>query len=81
MIKTQNEEFFDYYLQQSDYEEFLESELEFREGLYPPYLKMAKVVFSHTNGLKVKDELDKYIYLLKQNKNIETCRFRTVCNF
>ena len=75
IVKTQNEEFFDYYLQESDYEEFLQSELEFREELYPPFLKMAKVIFSHTNGLKVKDELDKYVYLLKQNKSIEVVGF------
>ncbi|PLY07528.1 MAG: primosomal protein N' [Arcobacter sp.] len=75
IIQTQNEDFFDYYLQECDYQEFLESELEFREGLYPPYLKMAKVIFAHTNGLKVKDELDKYVYHLKQNKNIEVVGF------
>ncbi len=75
IIKTQNEEFFAYYLQKGDYQEFLESELEFREELYPPFLKMAKVIFSHANGLKVKDELDKYVYLLKQNKNIEVVGF------
>jgi primosomal protein N' (replication factor Y) len=75
IVQTQNEEFFDYYLQETDYQEFLESELEFREGLYPPYLKMAKVIFAHTNGLKVKDELDKYVYVLKQNKDIEVVGF------
>ena len=75
IVKTQNEEFFDYYLQETDYKEFLESELEFREDLYPPFLKMAKVIFAHTNGLKVKDEVDNYIYLLKQNKNIEVVGF------
>ena len=75
IIQTQNEDFFKYYLEECDYQEFLESELEFREGLYPPFLKMAKVIFAHTNGLKVKDELDKYVYHLKQNKNIEVVGF------
>jgi len=75
IIQTKNEEFFDYYLNESNYQEFLESELEFREDLYPPYLKMAKVVFAHSNGLKVKDELDKYVHLLKQNKDIEVVGF------
>ena len=75
IVQTQNEELLDYYMNECDYQEFLESELEFREGLYPPYLKMAKVVFSHTNGLKVKDELDKYVYILKQNQNIEVVGF------
>ena len=75
IIQTKNEDFFDYYLNESNYEEFLESELEFREELYPPYLKMAKVIFAHTNGLKVKDELDKYVSFLKQNKDIEVVGF------
>ena len=75
IIQTKNEEFFEHYLNESNYEEFLETELEFREDLYPPYLKMAKVVFAHTNGLKVKDELDKYVSFLKQNKDIEVVGF------
>jgi len=75
IIQTKNEDFFDFYLNESNYQEFLQSELEFREELYPPYLKMAKVVFSHTNGLKVKDELDIYVNLLKQKKDIEVVGF------
>lgn len=75
IIQTKNQEFFDYYLNESNYEEFLQSELEFRKDLYPPYLKMAKVTFSHTNGLKVKDEMDLYVKLFKQNKNIEVVGF------
>ncbi len=75
IIQTKNEEFFDYYLNESNYEEFLETELEFREGLYPPYLKMAKIIFAHTNGLKVKDELDFYVKKLKENKDIEVVGF------
>ncbi|MFY4817069.1 primosomal protein N' [Aliarcobacter butzleri] len=75
IIQTKNQEFFDYYLNESNYEEFLQSELEFRKDLYPPYLKMAKVTFSHTNGLKVKDEMDFYVKLFKQNKNIEVIGF------
>lgn len=75
IIQTKNQEFFDYYLNESNYEEFLQSELEFRKDLYPPYLKMAKVTFSHTNGLKVKDEMDFYVKFFKQNKNIEVVGF------
>lgn len=75
IVQTQNEDFFDYYLNDEDYEEFLTSELEFREDLYPPYYKMAKIIFSHANGLKVKDELDFYVNYLKQNKEIEVVGF------
>ena len=75
IIQTKNEDFFDYYLSNSDYEDFLKDELEFREELYPPYKRMAKILFAHTNGFKVKQELDKYITILKQNEKIEVVGF------
>lgn len=75
IIQTKNEEFFNHYLNESNYKEFLESELEFRKELYPPFLKMAKVTFSHTNGLKIKEEMDFYVQLLKANKDIEVVGF------
>ena len=71
IIQTQNREFFDFYLNNRDYKEFLDEELTFREDLYPPYYKLAKILFAHTNGLKVKDEFDKYTNILKTNENIE----------
>ncbi len=71
IIQTQNEDFFQYYLKEKDYQEFLEEELEFRADLYPPFYKMAKVIFSHTNGLKVKDELDYYVNIFKDKKDLE----------
>ncbi len=75
IIQTKNEEFFNHYLNESNYQEFLESELEFRQELYPPFLKMAKLTFSHANGLKIKDEMDSYVHFLKQNKDIEVVGF------
>ncbi|WP_417324178.1 primosomal protein N' [Halarcobacter sp.] len=75
IVQTQNQDFFAEYLQEYDYGEFLQEELEFREGLYPPFLKMAKVMFAHANGLKVKDELDRYVKLLKQKDNIQVVGF------
>ncbi|MDD2894493.1 MAG: primosomal protein N' [Aliarcobacter sp.] len=75
IIQTKNEEFFNHYLNESNYKEFLESELEFRKELYPPFLKMAKITFSHANGLKIKDEMDSYVHLLKANKEIEVVGF------
>ncbi len=75
IIQTKNEGFFNHYLNESNYKEFLESELEFRQELYPPFLKMAKVTFSHANGIKIKDEMDYFVKLLKDNKNIEVVGF------
>ncbi|AXH12700.1 primosomal protein N' [Halarcobacter bivalviorum] len=75
IVQTQNADFFAEYLQENDYAEFLKEELEFRQELYPPFLKMAKITFAHSNGLKVKDELDKYVKLLKQKENIQVVGF------
>jgi primosomal protein N' (replication factor Y) len=75
IIQTKNEEFFNHYLNESNYKEFLEGELEFRKELYPPFLKMAKITFSHANGLKIKDEMDSYVHFLKQNNEIEVVGF------
>ena len=75
IIQTKNEDFFNHYLNESNYQEFLESELEFREELYPPFLKMAKITFSHANGLKIKDEMEYFVKLLKENKEIEVVGF------
>ena len=75
IIQTKNEDFFNFYLNESNYKEFLESELEFRKELYPPFLKMARITFSHANGLKIKDEMESYVKVLKENKNIEIVGF------
>lgn len=69
IVQTQNKDFFDYYL--GNYENFLKEELSFREELYPPYVKMAKVVFAHSNGLKAKQEMEKYQLQLQQMEEIE----------
>ena len=75
IIQTKNEEFFDYYLNESNYQDFLSTELEFREDLYPPYLKMAKVMFAHTNGVKAQEEMQNYVSMFKSNTDIEVVGF------
>ncbi len=74
IVQTQNKEFFDYYL--NKYESFLKDEFEAREiASYPPYVKMAKVMFAHTNGLKAKQEMERYLLQLEQNEQIEVVGF------
>ena len=75
IIQTKNQEFFDYYLKESNYKEFLESELEFRQDLYPPYVKMAKVIFASKNGLRAKDHMDFYVKNFKSMQDIEVVGF------
>ena len=55
LIQTFNEEFFATYIDK--YEEFLEEEKEFRKGLYPPYKKLCRILFSHKNGLKANESM------------------------
>jgi len=57
IIQTFNEDFFKEYIEK--YEDFLESEKEFRRELYPPYKKLCRILFSHKNGLKAREEMQK----------------------
>lgn len=71
VVQTSNEEIFSHYMQTVDYEEFLEDELEFRMELYPPYKKLARVIFAHSNAYKAQGEMNKYLKHLEQFKDIE----------
>jgi primosomal protein N' (replication factor Y) len=71
IVQTANQEIFNHYLYESDYEEFLEDEIEFAKGLYPPHMKLAKVVFAHTNAFKAQEQLNIYLQHLKKFEDIE----------
>lgn len=72
IVQTSNAEFFDHYLSNSDYEGFLKDELEYRKELYPPYKRLAKVVFAHKNGILAKEQMEFYKEkLLKNFEKIE----------
>ena len=58
IIQTKNEEFFNTYMQQNDYEDFLKDELNQRKELYPPYVRLARITFSHKNAGIAKNDLD-----------------------
>jgi primosomal protein N' (replication factor Y) len=69
IVQSFNEEFFSLYLE--NYEGFLEDEKKFREGLYPPYKKLCRVLFSHKNGLKAQEQMNKMQESLLRVSNIE----------
>jgi len=75
LIQTKNEDFFHNYLEVSDYEDFLKDELKGRVDLYPPYLRIARIIFSHKNAFVAKKELDEYINILKDHKNVDIIGF------
>ncbi len=69
LIQTQNREFFERYLE--DYELFLKEELEFREGLYPPFKKLMKVQISGKYKNKTMEEMAGVRDCLEQQEGIE----------
>ena len=75
LIQTKNEDFFNTYLQELDYEDFLKGELKQRENLYPPFFKMARVVFFHKYPQKAKDQMDASLQQIKNIKDIEIIGF------
>ena len=77
LIQTKNREFFEKYLLKNNYEEFLEEELEYRKGLYPPFVRLARVVFSHQNASLAQEQLYKYVNLFQNlTNNVELIGFK-----
>ncbi|MEA3384223.1 MAG: primosomal protein N' [Campylobacterota bacterium] len=75
LIQTKNEEFFNHYLSCNDYEDFLKDELLLRDKIYPPYVRLAKVIFSHKNAFIAKKELDFYVQNFIKEQGIEVIGF------
>ena len=76
LIQTKNKEFLENYIENSDYEDFLKEELELRSDIYPPNIRLAKIVFAHANGLKAKETLDFYVSQAINIKDIELVGFK-----
>jgi len=75
IIQTKNEKFFSTYMLQNDYEDFLKDELNQRKQLYPPYLRLARVTFSHKNAHIAKYELEVAVQKVINQKDIELIGF------
>ena len=57
LVQSFNEPFFSAYI--NNYEGFLDEEKGYREGLYPPYKKLCRILFSHKNGAKAQEQMRK----------------------
>jgi primosomal protein N' (replication factor Y) len=68
-IQTKNQEFFTKFLQ--NYDEFIEEEKKIREGLFPPFKKLMRLLISHKTEQKAKDITNKTVEILKEFKDIE----------
>ncbi len=69
ILQTSNREFFEKYL--DDYESFLNDELKYREGLYPPYRKLLRILISHKDKQKAEALMQKVLNCLNQNRKKE----------
>ena len=76
LIQTKNKEFFSQYLEHNNYEEFLDEELECRTHLYPPFVRLARVVFIHQNAFLAQEQLNIYVNIFSQlNNGVELIGF------
>ncbi|NWF66448.1 MAG: primosomal protein N', partial [Campylobacterales bacterium] len=69
VIQTKHENFFKKFL--DDYELFLKDELNYRVDLYPPFVKIARVVFVNRFKEKAKSDMECTLNILNQFSNIE----------
>jgi len=75
IVQTKNSEFFNNYISLCNYEDFLKDELKQRKDIYPPFVRLARVVFAHKNSMIAKKELDMYVNMIKTNSDVEIIGF------
>ncbi len=68
IVQSYHEEFFESY--KEHFETFLEEEKEYRKELYPPYMRLARVLFAHKNGQKAKAQMEKMLTNLQQFQSL-----------
>lgn len=69
LIQSKNSDFFKQY--QSDFEQFLNDELLFRKGLYPPFKKMLRLMSSHVKDDKAKALIEKVALIAQGFSQVE----------
>ena len=67
ILQTKNREFFQSF---SDYEEFIRFELDARKDLYPPFVRLARILFAHKNEQRAKETMEQALTCL-QTHNVE----------
>jgi len=70
LVQSYNKEFFEAYI--GKYEQFLEDEKEFRKGLYPPYKKLARILFAHKYANKAEEAMQEMVEKLRSFTTVET---------
>jgi len=66
VIQTRQSGFFRDYIE--NYDDFLRDEAEFREGLYPPYMRLLRVLISHKNEKTASEIMNAALELLRRKQ-------------
>ena len=66
VIQTRQSGFFRDYIE--NYDDFLRDEAEFREGLYPPYMRLLRVLVSHKNEKAASEIMNVALELLRRKR-------------
>ena len=66
VIQTRQSGFFRDYIE--NYDDFLRDEAEFREGLYPPYMRLLRVLISHKNEKAASEIMNAALDLLRRKQ-------------
>ena len=66
VIQTRQSGFFKDYIE--NYDDFLRDEAEFREGLYPPYMRLLRVLISHKNEKAAGEIMSAALELLRRKQ-------------
>ena len=66
VIQTRQSSFFRDYIE--NYDDFLRDEAEFREGLYPPYMRLLRVLISHKNENAASEIMNVALELLRRKQ-------------
>ena len=66
VIQTRQSGFFRDYIE--NYDDFLRDETEFREGLYPPYMRLLRVLISHKNEKAASEIMNAALELLRRKQ-------------
>ena len=66
VIQTRQSSFFRDYIE--NYDDFLRDEAEFREGLYPPYMRLLRVLISHKNEKAASEIMNMALELLRRKQ-------------
>ncbi|MDX1295083.1 MAG: primosomal protein N', partial [Sulfurimonadaceae bacterium] len=69
VVQSFNQEFFAAYL--GNYEQFLDEEKVFREGMYPPFKKLCRILFAHKNGIKAREAMEETVMQLQRFGTID----------